>query len=108
MLYERVEERPKAWFEEIYDLAVELALDGKVTLCPVCGSPVPVRDLRGRKPREVCSDTCKTVASNQRRATAMKMAMEGTPIEEAINEIGEEYESSIRRWYSQTTAIPAQ
>ncbi|MBQ9003666.1 MAG: hypothetical protein IJ087_17620 [Eggerthellaceae bacterium] len=108
VLYERVEERPKAWFEEMYDLAVELALDGKVSLCPVCGSPVPVRDLRGRKPREVCSDTCKTVASNQRRATAMKMAMEGTPIEEAIAEIGEEYESSIRRWYSQTTAIPAQ
>lgn len=108
VLYERVEDRPKAWFEEMYDLAVELALEGKVSLCPVCGSPVPVRDLRGRKPREVCSDTCKTVASNQRRATAMKLAMDGVAVEDAIGIIGEEYEASIRRWYSQTTVIPAQ
>ncbi|MBQ9001022.1 MAG: hypothetical protein IJ087_04135 [Eggerthellaceae bacterium] len=107
VLYERIDERPKAWFEQMYDLAVDLALDGKVALCPVCGSPVLVRDLRGRKPREVYSDTCKTVASNQRRATAMALAMDNVPVEDAIRIIGEEYEASVRKWYSQTTAIPA-
>ena len=94
---------PMIWFEEIYDEALKAILNNQVTLCPVCGSPVLVKDRRGRKPKEICSNTCKTIASKRRRETAIGYAMSGKPIEDAISKLGEEYASSIRRWYSEIT-----
>lgn len=98
---------PKIWYDEIFKESVQAIINRRVALCPVCGSPVIIRDYRGRKPKKVCSDTCKTIASNQRRETAIKLAASGAPVEDAIKQIGEEYERSVRKWYAQTLATPA-
>lgn len=104
---ENVPRRPKAWFETLYDEAVRLVLAGKVALCPVCGAPVVIRDGRGRFSRTICSDSCKTLASKQRRTQAISLAAQNVPVEEAIERIGEEYADSIRRWYDEAHAVPA-
>ena len=99
---------PKVWYDELFKESVQVILNKRVSLCPICGSPVIIRDYRGRKPKEVCSDTCKTIASNQRRETAIKLAASGVSVEDAIEQIGKEYERSVRKWYAQTLATPVQ
>lgn len=98
---------PPWWVTDLYDEAIDLILEGKVSLCPVCGSPVLIKDFRGRKSKLVCSDSCKTRASNQRRETAYQCAASGIPLEEAISRIGEEYARSVRKWYAEAQAFTA-
>lgn len=104
---------PVLWFEELYEAAVSLILNNKIALCSVCGSPILVLDSRGRKPREMCSATCKTIASNQRREQTIALFAKGLPLEQIVKEIGEDYRSSILRWCNEaqsiiTKATPAQ
>lgn len=99
---------PAWWVDDLYSEATKLIIEGKVSLCPVCGSPVLIKDFRGRKSKLVCSDSCKTKASNQRRETAYQCAASGIPVEEAITRIGEEYERSVRKWYAEAQAFIAQ
>lgn len=105
---ERKVVEPLWWVVDLYDEAINLIIEGKVSLCPVCGSPVLIKDFRGRKSKLVCSDSCKTKASNQRRETAYQCAASGIPVEEAIARIGEEYEGSVRKWYAEAQAFIAQ
>lgn len=97
--HEKKELIPKWWVDELFNETIRLILQNKVTLCPVCGAPVLIRDFRGRKSKFVCSDSCKTKASNQRKETAYRYASTGVSIENAIERIGIEYENSIRKWY---------
>lgn len=98
---------PPWWVTDLYDEAIDLIIQGKVSLCPVCGSPVLIKDFRGRKSKLVCSDSCKTKASNQRRETAYQCAASGVPLEEAIERIGSEYTRSVRKWYAEAQAFIA-
>lgn len=92
------------WFWTLFDEAKRLIVENKVSLCPVCGAPVLIKDLRGRKSKEMCSDSCKTTASKNRREHTLDLAKSGVPIEEALGIIGEEYESSVKKWYGQAIA----
>ncbi len=87
------------WVELLYDQAIKLVLGNKVGLCPVCGAPVLIRDYRGKKTREVCSDSCKSIATRRRREKAIALAASNVPVEKAILEIGSEYKDSIHKWY---------
>lgn len=89
------------WAELLYDQVIKLIADNKVSLCPVCGTPVLIRDYRGKKVREVCSDSCKSIATRKRREKATALAASSVPIEKAISTIGSEYEGSIRKWYGE-------
>ena len=99
---------PPWWVTDLYDEAIDLIVQGKVSLCPVRGSPVLIKDFRGRKSKLVCSDSCKTKASNQRRETAYQCAASGVPLEDAIDRIGAEYARSVRKWYTEAQAFIAQ
>lgn len=96
---------PKWWVNELFEQTISLILDGKVSLCPVCGTPVLIKDYRGRKSKQVCSDSCKTKASNKRREKAYQYAAAGMPIKEAIKCIGAEYEHSIQKWYKEANSF---
>lgn len=89
------------WVELLFDQTIKLVIENKVTLCPVCGTPVLIRDYRGKKAREVCSDSCKSIATRKRREKATALAASNVPIEKAISIIGAEYAGSIRKWYSE-------
>lgn len=96
---------PSWWVDELCNEAFELIIQGKVSICPVCGNPVLIKDYRGRKHRLVCSDSCKTRACNQRRESAYHFAMSGKPIDEAISAIGDEYSDSVCKWYAEVHAL---
>ena len=86
--------------QEFYYQIAKIAEDKSVGLCPVCGSPV----LRGRSRGNsalLCSKSCKTTASKERREDAIKYAASGMPVDDAIALIGERYEASVRKWYEE-------
>lgn len=89
------------WVDDLFNKARTLVIEGKVSICPVCNTPVLVRDYRGRKSKEVCSDSCKTIANRERREKAFFYAQSGLPIKEAIEAIGLEYTNSIQKWYDE-------
>lgn len=95
------------WVEALLEEAVRLTLEGKVTLCTMCHTPVLIKDFRGKKIREVCSNACKTQLSRARREKAIAYAASGAPVEYAIEQIGEEYADSVRKWYAEAPAIAA-
>lgn len=93
------------WVDALFHAAFDLVVSGGVSLCPVCKAPVLIRDRRGRKAKQVCSDTCKTKASVNRREAAYRCAMSGVLLEEAIESIGREYACSVKRWYAEVESI---
>lgn len=99
---------PDIWFELLLDEAIKSIVDGKVKLCPQCGTPVLVRDLRGRFKREFCSDRCKTASSKNRRENVIRLAASGASVDDAVLAVGERYRKSVEKWYAEAlSADPA-
>lgn len=93
------------WAYALVDKALQLIIDNKVSICPICNRPFLIKSNQGRKIKSVCSDSCKTKASKQRREVSFRNAAAGIPIEKTISILGKEYETSIRRWYSEVSTL---
>lgn len=78
-----------------------LVANHAIRLCAHCGKPLLADKSRGNEAM-YCSRSCNTKASIARRDTAYAMAAAGAPVEEAIEKIGQRYETSIRRWYKES------
>lgn len=91
------------WQDELTRAVENAVLSGRVTLCPYCGTPII---MRGDKDRvEYCCNSHKTYASKQRREKAIAMCLNGVPVAEAIERIGESYSESIARWYEEAREL---
>ena len=102
--YQIKEKPPLNWAKDLYQEACECVFSGRVSLCPVCDSPVLIRDMRGGG-REYCSDTCKTKANDHRRNKAYTLEASGVPLDEAILIIGEKHRKAVTRWYKEAAAL---
>ena len=91
------------WQTALFDCVESAIFDGRVTLCPVCGTPILTRSNQSRA--EYCCESHKTAASKRRRQTAHILYASGTPLEEAVAQIGNEYRASIERWYAEAEQI---
>lgn len=91
------------WQEALYDTVENAIYDGRVALCPVCGTPIITRSTSSRA--EYCCESHKTAASKRRRQTAHILYASGTPLEDAVAQIGEDYRTSIERWYAEAQRI---
>lgn len=97
-LHFEAKSNPNALFEQIW-YEVGTMVDGRerIKTCKVCNRPLMPKRRSG-----YCSPTCKTQATNKRREAAIKYAVLGVPIDEAVREIGEKYRLSIEKWYAET------
>ncbi len=86
---------------EMYRECALLVANHAIRLCAHCGKPLLADKSRGNEAM-YCSRSCNTKASIARRDTVCAMAATGSPVEEAINKIGQRYEASIRRWYKES------
>ncbi|HJA28003.1 MAG TPA: hypothetical protein IAA15_00305, partial [Candidatus Olsenella pullicola] len=91
------------WQTALYDTVEDAIYDGRVALCPVCGTPIITRSTSSRA--EYCCESHKTAASKRRRQTAHILYASGVPLEDAVTQIGEDYRTSIERWYAEAQRI---
>ena len=91
------------WQTALYDTVEDAIYDGRVSLCSVCGTPIITRSTSSRA--EFCCESHKTAASKRRRQTAHILYASGTPLEDAVAQIGEDYRTSIERWYAEAQRI---
>lgn len=98
---EKESQLPDTWFEMLLAQSARLIVDGKIKLCPQCGTPVIVKDQRGRFEKEFCSNRCKTASSKSRREYAIRLASSGVSIEKATSLIGEKHRKSVEKWYAE-------
>lgn len=82
--------------DDLYECLEKAAVDNKISLCAQCGLPV-----KRRRSAAYCSASCRTLANKGRREKAILYAASGASLDEAISAIGNEYESSIKRWYEE-------
>ena len=96
------------WQVAIRETVFDAIYDGRVSLCPVCGTPIITKSHQSRV--EYCCESHKTIASKRRREQAHLLCASGTPLEEAVSQIGEDYRASIIRWYKEASKFttPAQ
>ena len=98
----------KRWQNVVQEVAEAAIYDGRVTLCPICNTPIITKSDKSRT--EFCCLSHKTIASKRRRNRAHQLYQMGVTIEDAIIEIGVEYADSVRKWYQEAKefATPAQ
>ena len=98
----------KRWQLAVQEVAEGAIYDGRVTLCPICGTPIITKSDKSRI--EYCCESHKTVASKRRRQRAHQLYQMGVPMEDAITEIGDAYATSVKKWYREAErfATPAQ
>ena len=89
---------------EFYRKISHLAEVKGFRFCAYCKNPILVDLSRGNE-GIYCSDSCNTQASKARRELAKALAAAGVPVEDAIERIGKDYETSIQRWYADTKAL---
>lgn len=96
------------WQAAIRETVFDAIYDGRVSLCPVCNTPIITKSHQSRV--EYCCESHKTIASKRRRERAHLFYASGTPLEEAVNQIGKDYRTSITRWYKEASKFttPAQ
>lgn len=87
----------KRWQLAVQEVAEAAIYDGRVTLCPICGTPIITKSDKSRI--EYCCESHKTVASKRRRQRAHQLYQMGVSVEEAKAEIGEAYSISVEKWY---------
>lgn len=106
--HQKFESSFKRWQLAIQEVAEEAIYDSRVTLCPICGTPIITKSDKSRI--EYCCESHKTVASKRRRQRAHQLYQMGVPIEDAIAEIGEAYTTSVKKWYREAERFttPAQ
>lgn len=93
----------KRWQLAVQETAEAAIFDGRVALCPICNTPIITKSHQSRI--EYCCESHKTIASKRRRERAHQLYQMGTPIEDAIKEIGPEYRASIKKWYAEAEAF---
>lgn len=91
------------WQIALFDVVEKAIFDGRIALCPVCGTPIVTRSTLSRT--EYCCESHKTAASKRRRQTAHILYASGIPLEDAVAQIGEDYRTSIERWYAEAQRI---
>lgn len=91
------------WQVALFDVVEKAIFDGRIALCPMCGTPIVTRSTLSRT--EYCCESHKTAASKRRRQTAHILYASGTPLEDAVAQIGEDYRTSIERWYAEAQRI---
>ena len=91
------------WQIALFDVVEKAIFDGRIALCPMCGTPIVTRSTLCRT--EYCCESHKTAASKRRRQTAHILYASGTPLEDAVAQIGEDYRTSIERWYAEAQRI---
>ncbi|MBP3884173.1 MAG: hypothetical protein J6D54_04445 [Olsenella sp.] len=89
----------KRWQLAVQEVAEAAIYDGRVTLCPICGTPIITKSDKSRI--EYCCESHKTVASKRRRQRAHQLYQMGVSVEEAKAEIGEAYSISVEKWYAE-------
>ncbi|MBR3316911.1 MAG: hypothetical protein IKG21_03685 [Atopobiaceae bacterium] len=96
------------WQLALVDVAEDAVFNNRVTLCPICGTPIVTKSDYSRI--EYCCESHKTIASKRRRQRAHQLYQMGIPIEDAVTEIGTAYRSSVEKWYREASAFvnPAQ
>lgn len=91
------------WQTALFNTVENAIFDGRLALCPMCGTPIVTRSTQSRA--EYCCESHKTTASKRRRQTAHILYASGTPLEDAVAQIGEDYRASVERWYAEAQRI---